>query len=86
MTLKCPYTASYVCITYVIIMVTDMLYTKHLECKKVRPSRKYVAIMLFLNFKTEGSTEFITQRPCGVAPEQNKGATKGLRVIKLHRP
>ena len=31
--------------------------------------------------QTQGSTEFITQRPWVVAPEQSEGTTKGLKVI-----
>ena len=39
-----------------------------------------------IDFKTQGSTEFITRRPWAVAPEQNEGATKGLRVINSVDP
>ena len=34
-----------------------------------------------LDFKTQGSTEFITQKPWTVAPKQSEGVTKRLRVI-----
>ena len=38
-----------------------------------------------LDFKTEGSMEFITQSPGAVAPERSEGATKGLHAgYKLH--
>ena len=43
-------------------------------------------VYIIKNFKTQGFTQFITQRPWVVVPKQSDGTTKSLRVINSVNP
>ena len=46
----------------------------------------WVWVCIHNSYKTQESTEFITQRPLAVAPSLREGTTKGMRVINSVDP